>query len=178
MWNFSEQFFLEQLLVNVSVSWVGLAPPFQNNKYLIWLTKQINTPSQVSELFTEIAFPKEKVEICLWWSTILIKSHIKFAEVGFHIFNFVRFSVSFCRAHANAFFCSWDVFLGSLIKSQTSNISSDNEWQRVVYNEWYLMTMSGTTIDNEWQQVMQRVTANENEWSSQFKFFLPAIPSN
>lgn len=40
------------------------------------------------------------------------------------------------------------------------------------------MTMSGTTIDNEWQQVMQRVTANENEWSSQLKFFLPAIPSN
>ena len=31
--------------------------------------------------------------------------------------------------------------------------------------------MSGTTIDNEWQQVMQRVTANENEWSSQLKFF-------
>ena len=48
----------------------------------------------------------------------------------------------------------------------------------MVYNEWHLMTMSGTANDNEWQQVMQRVTANENEWSSQLKFFLPAIPSN
>ena len=44
LWNFSEQFFLEQLSANVFVSGVGLAQPYQNKKYLIWITKKINTP--------------------------------------------------------------------------------------------------------------------------------------
>ena len=47
------------------------------------------------------------------------------------------------------------VFLGSFIKSQTSGISSDNEWQRM------------TTSDNEWYNQWQRVTTmatSYKEW--------------
>ena len=48
-----------------------------------------------------------------------------------------------------------------------SGTKSDNEW----YNEWQRVTTSDsewqrvTTSDKEWQRVVQRVTANENEWS-------------
>ena len=40
---FQNSFFLEQLSVNVSISGVGAAQPYQRNKYLIYLNKQINT---------------------------------------------------------------------------------------------------------------------------------------
>ena len=52
---------LEQLSGNAFVSGVTLRQLYQN-KYLIWLTKQINTPYKKLELFCEIGFPK-KVEI-------------------------------------------------------------------------------------------------------------------
>ena len=39
---FQNSLFLEQLSANVSVSGVGPAQPYQRNKYLILLTKQIN----------------------------------------------------------------------------------------------------------------------------------------
>ena len=61
------------------------------------------------------------------------------------------------------------------IKRQTSDKSSDNEWQRVVDttsdNEWYNERQRKTTNDNEWQRMTtsdnewQRVTTNDNEWS-------------
>ena len=41
-------------------------------------------------------------------------------------------------------------FSRSFIKRQTSDTSSDNEWQR--------MTTSGTIIDNEWYNGWQRMT--------------------
>ena len=44
--------------------------------------------------------------------------------------------------------------LTSFIKRQTSNTSSDKEWQRVVQR----LTVSGKTSDNEWQQVI--ISAN------------------
>ena len=84
------------------------------------------------------------------------------------------------------------VFIRSFIKRQTSGISSDNEWKRVVhrvttcgtasdnewqqvttndnewYNKWQRMTTCGTTNDNEWQRVVQQVTTSgttsDNEW--------------
>ena len=50
------------------------------------------------------------------------------------------------------------------IKRQTSDKSSDNEWQRMTmsgrYNEWQRVVQRETTKDNEWQ----RVTTNDNEW--------------
>ena len=50
----------------------------------------------------------------------------------------------------------------SFIKRYTRGTSSDYEW----YNQWQLMTISGTTNDNELQKVAQRVTTcdNDNEW--------------
>ena len=47
--------------------------------------------------------------------------------------------------------------LRSFIKRQTSDTSSDSEWQQV--------TTSGTTSDNEWQ----RVTTNDNEWYNEWQ---------
>ena len=46
-------------------------------------------------------------------------------------------------------------FQGSLIKRQTSDTSSDNEW----CNEWCNERQRMTTINNKWQ----RVTTNDNE---------------
>ena len=40
---FQNSFLLEQLSMNVSVSGVGPAQPYQSNKYLIWITKGTNT---------------------------------------------------------------------------------------------------------------------------------------
>ena len=48
------------------------------------------------------------------------------------------------------------VFLWLFVKRQTSDRSSNNEWQRVV--------MNGTSSDNESQRVVQWVTASDNEW--------------
>ena len=50
---------------------------------------------------------------------------------------------------------------GSFVKGQTSDISSENEWQWMTEseNEWQQMTMSGKASDNKWQ----RVTASDKE---------------
>ena len=50
-----------------------------------------NAPYNFSELFLQISFPENKKSkhsaiICHWWSTVLAKSQVKFAEAGFHIF--------------------------------------------------------------------------------------------
>ena len=60
------------------------------------------------------------------------------------------------------------------IERQTSRISSENKWQRVVqrvamnytewYNEWQRVATSSTTTDNECYNEWQRVTMNDNEW--------------
>ena len=61
---FQNSFFLEQLSANVSVSGVGAAQPYQSNKYLIWLNKQINTlTSNQSYLSSPPSAPNEKKNI-------------------------------------------------------------------------------------------------------------------
>ena len=58
----------------------------------------------------------------------------------------------------------------SFIKRQTSDTSSDKEWQRVVQRV--------TTNDNKWQGVVQREATSDNEWQrmttsdNEFFFFL------
>ena len=46
------------------------------------------------------------------------------------------------------------------IKRQTSDTSSNNEWQRVVLQ----VTTNCTASDNEWYNEWQQVATNENEW--------------
>ena len=62
---FHNSFFLEQLSANVSVSGVGPVQSYQSNKYLIWLTKQINTLTSNQSYFVK---------------------QVIFAEAGVHIF--------------------------------------------------------------------------------------------
>ena len=50
---FQNSFFLEQHSTNVSVSGVGPAQPYQSNKYLIWLTNQINTLTSNQSYFVK-----------------------------------------------------------------------------------------------------------------------------
>ena len=56
---------------------------------------------------------------------------------------------------------------GSFIKIQTSDISSDNEWQQVTMTDtisgskWQEMT---TTKYNNWLQVAMSGLSSENEW--------------
>ena len=62
-----------------------------------------------------------------------------------------------------------NIFWVSFIKRQTSDTSSDNEWQQI--------TMSGKTSGNEWYNKWQQVTTNDNKWqrvviSVNFTFFL------
>ena len=58
---FQNRFFLEQLSANVSVSGVGPAQPYQSNKDLIWLTKQINTLTSNQSYFVKQLLPSKKV---------------------------------------------------------------------------------------------------------------------
>ena len=74
-----------------------------------------------------------------------------------------------CKMELNIFFYLPNLIRsGSFIKRQTSGMSSDNEWQRVVQrvttndNEWQQMATSGTTNDKEWKWVVQRVTTSKN----------------
>ena len=46
------------------------------------------------------------------------------------------------------------------IKRQTSDTTSDNEWQRVIQR----MKTSDTMSDNEWQRIKISGTTNKNEW--------------
>ena len=62
---FQNSVFLEQLSANVSVSGVGPAQPYQSSKYLIWLTKQINTLTN---------------------NQSYILKQVRLAEAGIHIF--------------------------------------------------------------------------------------------
>ena len=50
---FQNSFLLEQLSSNISVSGVAPAQPYQSNKYLIWLTKQINTLTSNQSYFVK-----------------------------------------------------------------------------------------------------------------------------
>ena len=50
---FQNSFFLEQLSANISVSEVGLAQPYQSNKFCTWLTKQINTLTSNQNYFVK-----------------------------------------------------------------------------------------------------------------------------
>ena len=68
---------------------VGLTWPCQSNKCLIWLTKQINTfTSNQSYLVKYLVQkkPEDSTVKCLWWSLIFIKSQVKLATAGAHIF--------------------------------------------------------------------------------------------
>ena len=59
-----------------------------------------------------------------------------------------------------------DRFRRLLIKRQTSDTPSDNEWQLMTMsdNEWQLMT----TSDNEWYNEWQRIATSDNEWCNKF----------
>ena len=50
---FQSSFFLEQHWPNVSVWGVGPAQPYQSSKYVIWLTKQINTLTSNQSYFVK-----------------------------------------------------------------------------------------------------------------------------
>ena len=106
--------------------------------------------------FPEKKRSKHSAIISPWWSPILIKSQdADRSKIPHFSWTFsISSGHSFCRARANAIVCSLDVFLGSLIKRQTSDISSDNKWQRV---NW--MATSDNESNNKWQQM----TASDNE---------------
>ena len=46
----------------------------------------------------------------------------------------------------------------SFIKRQTTGLSSDNEWQRVVQR----VTVNGNEWYNEWQRMVQQMTTSDN----------------
>ena len=85
-----------------------------------------------------------KVKGCVYWTGFLYFSWT-FSILSAH---------SFCRAHANVFFCSVDIFLGWLIKVQTSY---NDEWRLVTArdNKWWQIL----TIYSEWQRVVISIKA-------------------
>ena len=86
---FHNSFLLEQLSANVSVSRGGSAHPYQSNKYLIWLTEQMNTFINNQSYFMKQLLLKKsrniQQQLCPWWSLVLINSQAKLAEPGVHI---------------------------------------------------------------------------------------------
>ena len=73
-----------------------------------------------------------------------------------------KWNVAYSKVYLGPFQKSLMNFFRSFIKKQTSDTSSNNEWQRVVQR----VTTIGITSYNEWQ----RVTTSDNEWPFQLVF--------
>ena len=91
LWNFSEQLFTRTTFDEYFCFGVGPAQLCQSNKYLNRLTKQINTLRSNQSYFVKQLPPQKKSrniqqQLCPWWSPVIIKSQVKLAEAGVHIF--------------------------------------------------------------------------------------------